>query len=449
MALSTKELTTLLTLLSEDNVNHFNCTLEAIKGAFYRNFTRQDHFRVGTALTVLLQERDLLPQPAQRVAAIFLILELYHSEPVSSNPFAAFLAELLKPNIQDERTAVGLPCGHHLSPAEIYFIAELIQPSAPRDILLKKVPAHIAATDVVSLEAPKVDLLLATLLEKHGELPLTSTVGTSCLLSDPEPEIDSLTAHQSVTQIAETLLCTTTDSSVETPFEPGFVRPPPPLHKVEDEVTWLNPAGGQFDIKWDTAMCSPSSHQGGSGGSHLQNSELLELVGKAYKESLSIQQQQALKAKIDADPQFVHRIELTPDKLAALVENNPLIAIEALLCLLHSSQISEYLTALVNMNMSLHSMEVVNRLTTAADLPPEFIHLYISNCIQTCHKTKDKFMQSRLVRLVCVFLQSLIRNRLINVQDLFIEIETFCLDFNKIKEATALYKLIKTVVSGE
>ena len=29
------------------------------------------------------------------------------------------------------------------------------------------------------------------------------------------------------------------------------------------------------------------------------------------------------------------------------------------------------------------------------------------------------------------------------------EIETFCLDFNKIKEATALYKLIKTLVSGE
>ena len=41
----------------------------------------------------------------------------------------------MQPSIEDERTAVGLPCGHHLSPAEVYFVAELIQPSAPRDIV--------------------------------------------------------------------------------------------------------------------------------------------------------------------------------------------------------------------------------------------------------------------------------------------------------------------------
>ena len=132
-------------------------------------------------------------------------------------------------------------------------------------------------------------------------------------------------------------------------------------------------------------------------------------------------------------------------KLPKPVQPSPVLAIELLSHLLRTPEGSEYLKVLVNMRVSWHTIEVVNRLTTTpgVDIPKEFVLAYISNCIETCGNVKDKYMQNRLVRLFCAFLQSLLRNKIVKAEDVFAEVQSFCVEFSTNKEAASLYQLFQ------
>lgn len=268
---------------------------------------------------------------------------------------------------------------------------------------------------------------------------------------------------------------------------PSFPRPaPPPMPFTDSELNWLAPppscsAQLLFDVtpvpqatslgqRRDRSSRRAESKEGEEEQDYSpliarmqamplsMNTQELEtlqqLVAASSSAVLSTPDQDSVVALLERDaPQAVFHVPFTPATLAGIVENNPRVAVECLRQALDASQLppgdasspfaTVFFKAVLEIPPSLHTMEVVNRLAGMAPLPPPFVHLFVANCMASCKNTTDKFAQSRLVRLVCVLIQSLIKNNILDVEEMFMEIQSFCLDFSKAREAISLFKLIK------
>lgn len=259
------------------------------------------------------------------------------------------------------------------------------------------------------------------------------------------PSTSSSSSSSSRTKSKSPADTSSSGDNITAAFRPSILRLPVHVQAVLSEFVWLDEGSelNELSLLWDSS--------GTRDGTSVR--EARTLVTRGLQSSLSLTEQERLQTLLSS-PALVSASGLTASKLPDLVEQNPLVAIHVLLLLFTSAGtscdvITEWLAVLVGMDMSVHSMEVVNRLTTAVELPAEFVHLYVNNCIHTCDTIKDKYMQNRLVRLVCVFLQSLIRNRIIRVSDLFLQLQAFCITFSRIREAAALFRLLKQTSAND
>ena len=225
---------------------------------------------------------------------------------------------------------------------------------------------------------------------------------------------------------------------------PTFLRPVPPLMDDEICVTWVTNECNNNIYSWEPLISKSIVANDSSERSYNSTNALMMT---AISSSLNPNQQQELIKEIrDESKNLSVKACCLPNKLPELIENNPRVAVEFVLKVLNSTQSDEYLASLVKMDITLHSIEVVKELSTT--LPIEFLQSYINHCISSCGNIKNNFKQNRSVRLVCVFLKNLLRNKIISAQDcsqdLFFQIQTFCIEFSKIKEAAEVFTLLKS-----
>jgi hypothetical protein len=359
---------------------------------FNKTFTKPEHFRICTALALLLEHADLLPGVASRIGVLYLMYDVHKNGPLAANPFTSVFAKILEAVELGAGEGSGDP--YSLTACERHFLTLLLT-SGPKDKLVKisamQVVADFNKTTPGPLGMPDLRKHIA---EQARDVPYV-TPSVSGVLACPDMTV-APNAGAAIIASAQALVSEALPTSnLAVQFEPPVDRPPPPfLETLDVESIWMSPTETTHQLLWDSSMCVDNS----------QGSEVRTLMKKACKTSLGVPQQQFVLAEISKDPKLVYHIGLTPQKLPDLVENNPLIAIEVLLRLMSSNQITDYFSVLVNMDMSLHSMEVVNRLTTAVDLPTEFVHLYISNCISTCETIK---VRAPILARVCTYASAL------------------------------------------
>ncbi|XP_020106749.1 CCR4-NOT transcription complex subunit 11 [Ananas comosus] len=411
---------------------------EEIVAEFLSRFPREAHFCACCSLAMLLEDKEML-KPSQRLIAFAILEQTYSSQPASLNPFISFLINAACDEASEKsemafiQLILGSPSGNNnkevLKQAAVDYIKGF---DSSAQVLSQREQLEKQLCDDVQTK-PYTSFFRAAAVRNvipDPDLPQGCASNSSDLKLSPagaKPRVASEDRDSAVTDLLQNL---SFDG-----LSPQWIRPAPPrLPILEGELVWLNP-DNNHELLWDYSMCTDTS----------RGAALRDLIARALKGPLAPAQQEQVVVELAKDPKLVYHCGLTPRKLPDLVEHNPLIAVEVLSKSMNSPEISEYFSVLVNMEMSLHSMEVVNRLTTAVDLPTEFVHMYITNCIASCQNIKDKYMQNRLVRLVCVFLQSLIRNKIINVQDLFIEVQAFCIEFSRIREAAGLFRLLKSL----
>lgn len=225
-------------------------------------------------------------------------------------------------------------------------------------------------------------------------------------------------------------------------FGPEFVITNIPLMECsKEELKWLplnESPGLQLYI-------NPSVSSKNSSVTPKEEKEIWELLESAYQQPLSKEKQDTLLNAINDNNNIIQICSTNTDsgRISQLVDNNPEIASSIMLHLVQSNCYSEYLNALIQMEVSFKSMQVMSTLVANVDLPSEYIDTFTSHCIASCTSIEDKGKQTRLVRLVSVFLQNLIIANHFKNEQILLELQSFCINFSKIKEAVALFKIVK------
>ncbi|CAD5221587.1 unnamed protein product [Bursaphelenchus okinawaensis] len=168
-------------------------------------------------------------------------------------------------------------------------------------------------------------------------------------------------------------------------------------------------------------------------------------------QSLHKTELQKLMTILEEDADIWRETDFDVPQFAKMIELHPELASECLLQehLRESPLLTKHLNVVLTMEISVQTMISVSRFMCQCDkqnlpIPTDFLNAYITYCIDTCQRASQNNPSAahRIVRMVCVFFQALLRLNNFNIKPRIAEIFNFATLFSSVKETTQLYQAI-------
>lgn len=229
-------------------------------------------------------------------------------------------------------------------------------------------------------------------------------------------------------------------------LEPGGSSPTSPAASDNFPDSASGPYSQTRSEKTSTPA-TPSNHQEAP-------AQIVSLILRAAGEELPPSLVNRLLASLSAAPELIpsYPLEiLSASTLANLFAANQGLARGLLLVFLaHGSKLqrSQLIASLEFLPVCLDSLEMLNELISKTTLlnvdeTLHLIHGLLSNGMRTAQELNgavNRSAQARLVKLLCLFLQSVLRNDVVCLQDVFYLIQDLGVRFMSVKEARDLWR---------
>ncbi|KRZ41780.1 CCR4-NOT transcription complex subunit 11, partial [Trichinella pseudospiralis] len=425
-------------------------TFEWIFTEFEKSFPEVKWFDVATSLGNLL----LIPNFTSeliRIVSLFLLFKIFNNECPTKHIFSPLFCILLK----NETVTLQNRSYKLLQNVEYIFLKTLITRGISSVMAMK--PSDVVSQN--SLDDVEVNVEEFEIQTKRHVLNFLQTSARSDGFRVDEYE-QYVAPYQSLVCFGDEILLNRLPVDVDS-LRWRFEIPRPSLYYSPNDLIWMDPSSAYYLTPLMLPMSTISAEtsvpeQLSDRIFDAQLEQAMEIFKTALESTLPLKNAAQLIEIIRGDrfELFLNNIDLNSDQFSALVELNPQISVEILLKLNSIQRADEYFSKLLCIKISLQSLEVVNRLASkqasflfsvfyGTSLPCGFLLKFVLQCFAFCSQAKDRFVQGNLVRLISLFTVSLLNRKLLAVEEIMIEAQTFCLEFSDVVEAADLYKLLK------